>query len=176
MFLEEPSDELRQGDICFDWVFPKWQLNDYLVASDASSGVSNRAVIHVLSSGASLPIMVLSHDCEIENPRSRIGLSVAPILPWPLGDDYGSDESLDLIRSGSLSAGSTFEFIQFFPVQLKDEEGAEPSWKVVDFSGLMSASPPKKAIPLLKARKRLEMLEETRKNLKLKLAAFFGRE
>jgi hypothetical protein len=175
LFLEEVSDELRQGDVCFDWVFPKWQLNEYQVASDASSGATNRAIIHVLASGASLPIMVLSHDCEIENPRTRIGLSVAPILPWPFGD-HGSDESLDLMRSGSLSADSTYDFIQFFPVQLKEAEGAEPSWKVVDFSGLMSASPARKVIPLLKARKKLEMLEETRKDLKLKLAAFFGRE
>jgi hypothetical protein len=118
--------------------------------------------------------MVLSHDCEIENPRTRIGLSLAPILPWPYGDNYGSDESLDLMRSGSLSADSTYDFIQFFPVQV--EEGAESSWKVVDFSGMMSASPARKVVPMLKARKKLEMLEETRRDLKLKLAAFFGRE
>jgi len=120
--------------------------------------------------------MVLSHDCEIENPRFRIGLSVAPILPWPFENDYGSDESLDLMRSGSLSADRTYDFIQFFPVQMREEEGAEPRWKVVDFSGMMSASPARKVVPLLKAHKKLEMLEETRRDLKLKLAAFFGRE
>ena len=175
MFLKELSDDLRQGDVCYDWVFPRWLLTEYLVASDAS-GPPSRAVIHVLASGSNLPVMVLSHDCEIENPRNRIGLAVAPILPWPFGDDFGSDESLDLMRSKSLSPDSTYEYIQFFPVQVPEKEEAEPTWQVVDFSGMMSASPARKVVPLLKARKRLEMLEETRGDLKLKLAAFFGRD
>ena len=173
MFLEQPSDELRQGDICFEWPFPKWQLTEYLVAGDPAGAAPNRALIHLHSSGTTVPITILSHDCDIENPRNRLGLVVAPVLPWPF-PDLGSDDSLDLMRSQGLSAENTYDYINLFPIELPDT-GADADWRVADFSGLMTMSPPKKVIAILKSAKRYEMTDKTREELKRKLASFFGR-
>ena len=81
--LADPTDELRQGDICFDWPYPKWDLNNYMVASAITGNNAPTALMPLYDRAASLPIVICSHDCELEDPRQRLGIIVAPVFPWP---------------------------------------------------------------------------------------------
>ncbi len=170
MFREASTSELRQGDICFEWHYPKWQLQDYQVvtnALDATVGV----FLQVHAKGAKMPLAVCSHDCEIENPRSRLGVLVAPVLPFT--DALSDDERMDIVQS-SRPLDNKYAHINLFPVQLP-QEGSAPQWNVIDFSAITHVSRAHKAVPVLLAAKRLEMTDNARTQFKEKLAAFFGR-
>jgi hypothetical protein len=171
-FVETASvSELRQGDICFEWPFPKWQLNGYSVAADPSGGNPNVALVGLYEQGARLPLVICSHDCDLENWRARLGFVVAPVFDWPF-PDMGSDESLALIGSAVLGEDGSYDYINLFPLKFS---GEPINWRVVDFSGLTSIASPRKATPVLLKAKRFEMTEETRLNFGNKLAAFFIR-
>lgn len=194
MFTDQPSSgELRQGDICFEWPFPFWNLNSYQVSKQVTTGSLNSAVVNLLASGDSLPVAICSHDCEVENPRGRTGLSLAPLLPWPYSD-LGSDESLELIQShvpGELQIDNrtvadagvqaradsesprAYGFINLFPVNLGSTE--TNGWRYIDFSAITAIGPPRKIKGQLLKGKRFEMEDETRDRFKAKLAAFFSR-
>ena len=163
--------ELRQGDICFEWPFPKWQLNGYSVAADPSGGNPNVALIGLHEQGAKLPLIICSHDCDLENWRARLGFVVAPVFQWPF-PDLGSDDSLALISSGVLGEDGSYDYINLFPLKFSNDPA---DWRVADFSGLTSIASPRKATPVLLKSKRFEMTDETRVNFGNKLASFFIR-
>lgn len=171
-FLPDPTGELRQGDICFDWPLPKWQLNGYTVASDPSGGNPTTALVSLHEQGSRLPIVLCSHDCDLENPRTRLGFVVAPVLPWPWPNEMGSDKSLALINSTVPGPDGSYEYIQLYPIKLP---GGRPDWRIIDFSGMMSISSPRKSAPVLLKAKRYEMTDQTRRTFGDKLAAFFIR-
>jgi hypothetical protein len=171
-FVDTPSTaELRQGDVCFEWPFPKWQLNGYSVAADPSGGNPTTALIGLHEQGVKLPLIICSHDCDLENYRARLGFIVAPVLQWPF-PDLGSDDSLALISSAVIGDDGSYDYINLFPLKLEPDLA---DWRVVDFSGLTSVASPKKTTPVLLKAKRLEMTDETRVNFGNKLAAFFIR-
>jgi hypothetical protein len=170
-FLAEPTTELRQGDICFEWPFPKWQFNGYLVASAPTGGSPTTALVGLYEQGRPLPIVICSHDCDLENPRSRSGFVVAPVFPWPF-DEMGSDNSLALINSRIPGQDGAYSHINLYPIKLPDDQ---PDWRVIDFSAMTSVGSPNKAIPVLRKAKRFEMTDEVREAFSNKLAAFFIR-
>ena len=100
MFLPTPSGELRQGDLCEGVPFPAWNLNDYLVARPHQDGAA-KAVVSLLKKGETVPVVICSHDCTLDNVKAGTlgGISVAPVLPWPFPNN--EEESLRLQRSGS---------------------------------------------------------------------------
>jgi hypothetical protein len=171
-FVETASTaELRQGDICFEWPFPKWQLNGYSVAADPSGGNPTVALIGLHEQGAKLPLVICSHDCDLENPRARLGFVVAAVFDWPF-PDLGSDDSLALISSAVLGEDGSYDYINLFPLKFSNDP---VDWRIVDFSGMTSIASPRKATPVLLKSKRLEMTDETRVHFGNKLAAFFIR-
>jgi hypothetical protein len=171
VFLSEVTDELRQGDICFSWPVPRWLLTDYQTLKTQDNKTTKMQVgVHL--KGAELPLVLCSHDCDLENPRERLGFLVAPLIPWPF-EDMASDSSLDLIGSSDVQDGS-YSYINLFPLSLPESQD-ESGWRVVDYSSVMSVGPPTKLAPLLRKTKRLEMTEETRALFKSKMAAFLAR-
>jgi hypothetical protein len=170
-FLAEPTGELRQGDICYEWQYPKWDLNSYMVATSPAGSNSPTALLALHERAANIPIVLCSHDCDLENPRTRLGFVVAPVLAWPW-QDMGDDRSLALINSYIPGEDGSYEYIQLYPLKFPADP---PAWRVVDFSGMMSVAAPPKALPILRKAKRFEMTEETREHFSNKLAAFFVR-
>jgi hypothetical protein len=171
VFLSETTSELRQGDICYSWPIPRWLLTDYHVLMTAEGKVA-KVQVGVYERGADLPLVLCSHDCDLENPRERAGFLVAPLRPWPFGD-MSSDSSLELVGASKIQNGS-YAYINLFPVYLP-EARQDQGWHVVDFSSIMSVGPPPKLVPILRKAKHLEMTEEARLLFKRKLAAFLGR-
>jgi hypothetical protein len=82
VFVDAPAVELNQGDVCAVEAFPQWDLR-----STPSVNVGGevkylqmpvwRKPVQEPGNGRTL-ICVVSYDCDIENPRSRTGLLVAP--------------------------------------------------------------------------------------------------
>ncbi len=174
LLLAEESNELRQGDICFEWPIPRWQLNGYMVASEPASVNPSTAIVALHSKGESLPLVVCSHDCDLENPRSRMGIVVVPLLNWPSSvAPMGSDASLDIVRSVVPDDDGSYMHINLYPIKLPYETA---EWRIVDFSGLTSIGNPLKSLQHLMKAKRFEMTDECRKNFSNKLAAFFIRK
>lgn len=171
-FVDAPSDELRQGDICLEWPFPLWNLNTFQVAVEVSSESRQRAVINLYARGNKLPVVICSHDCEVENARTRAGLLVAPLLEWPF-PSLETDDSLDLMNARVPNGNREYDYINWFPVNL--QAATDNSWHVVDFSAMTSVSPPHKIKSQLLSAKRFEFTEESRIEFKEKLAMFFGR-
>lgn len=170
-FLETPTAELRQGDICFAWQYPKWSLNEYLIAAPAAGGRPRSALLQVLKSGDRFPVAVCSHDCEIENGRTRVGLLIAPV--FPLTSNYDENQLMDIAAS-SHPADDEYSYINWFPVQLAAEEN-KLELQVVELSAITYMAEPRKSAAALLAAKRYEMADETRQAFKDKIAAFFGR-
>lgn len=169
MFLREPTKELRQGDVCADRIFPRWNLQDYEVGHNAN-GKPTRMFIHVLSNGDPLPTVVCSHDCDIENPRTRMGILIAPLLPWPSLSDE-DEERLEASRART--ADETYDYINWFPLTIPTKDGSDK--RIVDFSAILSTGKASKVTKALLAEKLLEMTDEARAEFKSKLAAFLGR-
>jgi hypothetical protein len=174
LFLEKPSNDLRQGDICYDWPVPRWLLNSYQITAEPGTTRNLNAVLSLQAKGESLPLIICSHDCDLDNPRNRLGFLVAPLLHWPgwPNPEMASDASLRMISSAVSAADGSYEFINIFPIKIPSEP---PDWRVVDYSSMMSISPPEKLVPVLKAHKRYEMTDEGRVSFANKLAAFFIR-
>jgi hypothetical protein len=123
-----------------------------------------------------MPLLVLSHDCELENVRARLGILVAPVLHWPTNvDDDALRESTR--PSASADGESVYEFGQLWPLFIPraDPEGnpAVAEWMVADFSGMTSVAPPTKVTPIFRRKRRFEMTDESRRLLQDKLAAYF---
>jgi hypothetical protein len=172
LFLDEPSNELRQGDVCFEWPIPKWLLSGYMVASEPTADRAATALVSVHAKGESLPVVVCSHDCDLENPRSRTGVVVAPLFHWP-NFPMGSDVSLGIISSDLPGDDGAYEHINLYPFKLPLDP---PDWRVIDFSAMTSIGSPQKSIPMLLKAKRYEMTDKARENFCNKLAAFFIRK
>jgi len=116
-------------------------------------------------------LILCSHDCDLENPRARIGFIVAPVLSWPGLVDIASDKGLALVNSYK-PGEEGYDYINLYPLRLPSED---PEWRVVDFSAMTSLSPPPKLVPILRKAKRFQMTDEAREYFGNKLAAFFIR-
>ena len=170
MFLPEGSDELRQGDLLDDQPLPFWRYTDFELSGRPGEAPQS-ARVSVVAKGLSVPVVLCSHDCDLENHRNRYGWVVAPVLPWPF-PDIADDASLDLISSARMSENNEYGYIHLFPIQIP---GADADWRVVDFSALISVGPPSKIRRTFLGMKRFEMDDATREEFRLKLAASFGR-
>lgn len=178
LFLDTPTAELRQGDIVSYSPVPRWMLNDlHLLAPH--DGKPSRGLVSLFNKGAKLPVVVCSHDCDLENPRDRSGIVVAPILPWP---PLAENADQSLANSYRRFAPDTeepslesYNFIHLFPIFFGEHGAGENERSVVDFSALTSAGPANKAVTILLKSKTHEMTDDFRGFFKDKIAAYFGR-
>lgn len=171
-FLDQPTGDLRQGDICFSWPFPKWQMTSYQVTSSPAGPSQATALVSLHEQGTDIPLVICSHDCDLENPRGRLGFIVAPLFPWPSGINITTEKGLTLVNSYKPGPDNSYDHINLYPIKLP---GEDPEWRVVEFSAMTSISPPLKLVPILRKAKRFEMTDEAREYFGTKLAAFFIR-
>ncbi|KZE90527.1 hypothetical protein AVP41_00046 [Microbacterium sp. TNHR37B] len=116
-------------------------------------------------------VAVCSHDCDVENPRTRTGLIVAPLVNVP-APPRDPEMYAKIMASGDTTAG--IDFVHLFPVRLPGDDGQERD-AVVDFSAITTMARAAKAVGHLADGKRLEMTDATRTAFQRKLALFFGR-
>lgn len=170
MVVDEPNrDELRQGDVCAPAWFPTWNVNEHHLVTQIE-GSARRLLVGVTGREPH-PVVVCSHDCDIENVGNKTGfgaLLVAPAMPWPSGVAEGDIPRLR--ESSRMREDNRYEYIGLFPLQLSGDE-----WRIVNFSSMTTISPAKALPRFLLDRKEYEMTDEWRSLFRAKLAAFFAR-
>lgn len=172
MLAVDHATELRQGDVCTVPFFPRWVSNSPTVVGDGGISavqMSGWSAVRAAEDGSAM-VVVCSHDCDVENPRARTGLLLAPVIKVPARPN--TDE-YQTIMSSHTPVNEAMEFINLFPLVLEDSSGAKDV--VVDFSAIISFGPPRDTSESLNSTKMFEMTDAERRLFKMKLAAFVGR-
>lgn len=168
-----PSGSLRQGDICAIPHFPKWDVEEssVLFKGDTQTSIQMDAWnrVHRIETGEHL-VVVCSHDCDVDNPRQRSAIIVAPLIKVPAS--AGDPRYEEIMGSGDMTG--ELSWINLFPLRI-DLEEEDNTDVVADFSALTSMGRAEPAIRQLADSKILEMDDELRSNFKKKLGSFFGR-
>jgi hypothetical protein len=170
------GETLRQGDVSSVALTPIWHLSecDYQAKGDGSPhSVVIRGWNKPLTHLGRRVVLVCSHDCDLENPRSRTAIALAPVIRVPAQrESQLYRDIMSSARSTEDEAGNViFDWINFFPLELPDLGD-----HVADLSALISVAPPADAVSLLVQHKLWEMTDETQRLLGRKLSAFFLRE
>lgn len=165
---------LRQGDICVVSGYPLWDIE----RSQRQVGSNDVTQSYVMprhkamewdSLSGRIALAICSHDCDVENPRSRTGILVAPLVAVPAKPD--SEMYAAIMSSGDTS--TSLNYLNLFPVESVDE--ARTINAVIDFSAMNSYAKAEKVIPKLLEARVLGCDEDTRAAMGKKLALFFGR-
>lgn len=169
-----PGESLRQGDVCSVAEFPRWTVKSapvHLQSGQQKIGVLVESMTQPLTlpSGRRL-VVVCSYDCDLENPRARAGILLAPLirLPAPLGS-----EKAQSIMASNIPVDNEINHVSMFFVPIEIDSDDVPA--IVDFSSMMTLCPVKEAISELQANKYKEMAEAVRIAFQDKLALFTTR-
>jgi len=166
---------LRQGDLCVIPPIPVWNLKESLETSDRLGTVASRQ-LPVLRK-RTIPhedgqiVVVCTHCCDIENPRGRQGVHVAPVFTPPVGE-RDADRLAPIRRCGTIGDDGNYGFLTLFPLEEARSEKYE--FGVADFSLMMPIAPPKDAIEMLLDGKLSQMEDELRLQFRTKLAIYFS--
>jgi hypothetical protein len=116
MLTTDLGEQLRQGDVCSVQNFPRWTLDSTKVNTAKSAFMVVEAWDRPLESddGGRL-VVVCSYDCDIENPRGRAGLLLAPVMKMPASP--GSQREADILASDVRRDGQ-IGYANMFPLLL----------------------------------------------------------
>jgi hypothetical protein len=176
VFLEEASSSLMQGDLSVIPALPVWQVG----ATNLTRSGTEELLSMQLPVAKTLRakghdghlVMVCSHSCDLENPRIRSGLLVAPVVKVPASEQREAERWRQIVESHSPDDKNQINYVQFFPVELPKSLGE--SWGVVDFSALISMGKAVTAAEMLLQGKVAELDSAFRIKLQTKLALFVG--
>lgn len=175
-------EDLRQGDICMIDVFPLWNDAEAsrIITGTKISGLqlSVWENISIAAKDATkVLVAVCSYDCDLENPRSRWGVALAPLVPLASRHrDYA-----DLLASGAPiddDDAIAFKFLNSYPYAenpLFVNSKGESTAGMVDFSAILHMGKAKEAIDSLRSRVVFRLDDEQRTNFQMKLAMFMAR-
>lgn len=177
MALRAPheGENLRQGDVCFVKGLPLWNLSSSSTQTDPQ-GVLTHFVIPPHKAlqwdelTGAVAVAICSHDCDVENPRSRTGIIVAPIIKVPAS--VGSEAHTRIMASGDVSSG--LDYVHLFPVVLDDGKNDKRS-AVIDLSAMVTVAKADAAIGTLAINRKYVMDEASREAFRTKIALFFAR-
>jgi hypothetical protein len=168
--------ELRQGDLVAVDYFPSWDVDKASVLTSPSGVVSQllpTAPRVLQGADGRLVVAVCSYDCDLENPRSRTAVALAPVMAIPARP---TDDRYAAMRSSALpDAGGDLTYFQLFPIELAPSVGARVDVGVVDFSQLMHLGPAERVVRELSGRVIQRLSDDLRDAFQFKLAAHFGR-
>ena len=172
MHAPDPGADLRQGDVCALTHVPIWNLNSVSTQSGPTGEslvLPNWTRTHQIDD--LLLVIICTQCCDLENPRARTGVSIAPLMKIPAGPDEERYERI--LNSAEPDVLMRYEYLNLFPVQLPVE--GEPAL-VADFSAITTMVPVKAAVPLLTDARRFTMDDDERRAFREKLGFMFGRD
>ncbi|MDE0232008.1 MAG: hypothetical protein OXI56_11625 [bacterium] len=174
-FVDSPGSDLRQGDICLVSAFPRWSLRDAADVMTVGKGsvtedkdlTSLQLPVwdRVMQYDGDYLVAICSHDCELENPRARVGILIAPLLEIPMSHP----KHAEIMASGEPANGQ-YSYIHQFPLYLATASA------VVEFSSIIHLAGAEDAKDTLTQNKLFEMADLTRRDFKRKLGVFLSRE
>lgn len=165
---------LRQGDICVMPAFPIWDLDRtqrQVGPRDVTEGwvMPRHKAMEWEPLSGSVAVAVCSHDCDLENPRERTGVIIAPLVKVPARP--GDERYERIMASGDTT--TAINYVHLFPVMHSDEDRVIEA--VIDFSAMTSLAKSESAVQLLLQTRVLSCDEDTRASIARKLALFLGR-
>lgn len=165
---------LRQGDICVVPAFPIWDIDRaqrQVGPQDVTEGwvLPRHKALEWDQLSGSVAVAVCSHDCDLENPRERTGVIVAPLVRVPANPK--DDRYAKIMASGITD--TQIDYVSLFPVSYQDSERSIEA--VIDFSAMTSYAKADKAVPKLLSTRVIGCDEGTRESIRRKLALFLGR-
>jgi hypothetical protein len=168
------SGPLRQGDICALPAFPVWDIDrtQRQVGGNSASEsfvMPRHRVLEWDELTGSVAVAICSHDCDLENPRERTGILVAPVVKVPARP--GDDRYERIMTSGDTSV--EINYAHLFPVTYAAGESDVEA--VIDFSAMTSLAKAENAVRHLLNSRVLGCGDETRSSIGRKLALFLGR-
>lgn len=171
MLTTELGEQLRQGDVCSVPNFPRWTLDSTRVDNAKPTLLVVQAWDRPLESddGGRL-VVVCSYDCDIENPRGRAGILLAPVMKMPARPGSQEEAAIlasDIRRDGKLSHASLFPLL--FPTEPENQPA------VVDFSSMATLASAQDANTALTATRLFTMEASMRHAFKEKLSLFLHR-
>ncbi|QCB97102.1 hypothetical protein E5206_09315 [Arthrobacter sp. PAMC25564] len=120
-------------------------------------------------------VVVCSYDCDIENPRGRSGILIAPTIAITNRDPRLADIMASGTPKDDLGGGLAFTHLNLFPFPLTALNDSGELNVVADLSAMTSLGPAPLAIKQLAGSKKFELTENARKDFRTKLAVFLGR-
>jgi hypothetical protein len=176
MLADNFTPGLRQGDVCLVDQFPVWNIAEVAVTTRANGSVElalpNLANAQGLQDRPGHLVVVLTHDCDLENTRNRAGVLLAPLVR--LNTRQPGFE--DIIKSGAPVSSDEnsveWSFLSGYPIPVA---GAESGWAIADFSRATTMAPAGQAVSRLIASKVWEMTDEERDLFRSKFASYFNR-
>ena len=174
--FQQPGRTLRQGDVSSVALVPIWHLSecDYQAKGETTPhSVVIRGWSKPLMHLGRRVVLICSHDCDLEYPRSRTAIAVAPVIPVPASVETERYKGIMAsARSRKDEVGDfIFDWINYFPIELPGLGD-----HVADLSALISITPAEDAVALLREHKLWEMTDGTQQLLGRKLSAFFVRD
>lgn len=171
---------LRQGDVCEVDFFPLWAVSrdPYVVAGGAYKGIQvgefSQVARSSVTQGKRLAI-VCSYDCDLENPRARKGILIAPLVPVPNSHRDFNEITASSEPRIAEDGHPVFSFVNYYPLDLGEILPGESSFAAAEFSAITTVASPKDASEMLEAGKIFEMTDAQRVSFRTKLAVFVGR-
>jgi hypothetical protein len=171
-----PPGDVRQGDLVALDFFPSWNVENLstVIGPAGSQSQLIPAAEKVQRTGdGQFIVAVCAYDCDLENPRSRTGVALAPVMKVPASP---RDPTYDaILNSAKRGENNRLDYFQLFPVELEERLGARFEVGVVDFSQLMHMAPAARVVEILAPRVIQRLSDDLREAFRFKLAAFFGR-
>lgn len=168
--------ELRQGDLVAVDYFPSWDLDKASILTSPSGVVSQllpTAPKVLQGADGRLLVAVCSYDCDLENPRSRTAVALAPVMAIPARP---TDDRYAAMRGSAFpDTQGQLSYFQLFPIEFEPGVGARVDVGVVDFSQLMHFGPAQRVVEDLSSRVIQRLSDDLRDAFQFKLAAHFGR-
>lgn len=172
MHTADAASDLRQGDICALPNVPIWNVNR---SSTMTGGLLEGIVLPNWDKIAQIDdqylVAVCTQCCDIENPRARTGVAIAPLMKVPARP--GDDRHESIMGSWQQDVLGRYEYVNLFPLR---PPIAELPAVVADFSAIITMAPMEVATDRLLRARRFSLEPDERTAFREKLAFMFGRD
>ena len=169
--LEQPNegDALRQGDVCVISHVPIWNLEKSSSLSGAAEGfVQMPTWEQVARHENQCLVVVCTQCCDLENPRARTGVLVAPLMAVPTRHRNFEGISQAAIPDGE----GVWSYVNLFPLHVPGRD----ELLAVDMSAAMTMATMKAATQHLLGNRLWSMSDAGRAQFRTKLGVLFGRD
>lgn len=171
MLPDDPEADLRQGDICALEHLPVW---DVLRSAPLGGPLEGHVQMPTWKSIARdsanrCLVVVCSQCCDLENPRGRAGVLIAPLMKVPAKS--GDDRHAEIVASIRPDTEGAYHYVNLAPLQLED--GTE---LVAELSALTTMAPALEAVRKLKDGRIGRLTDDYRREFRIKLAFMLGRD
>jgi hypothetical protein len=176
--LAEQGAQLRQGDLTTVKAFPRWTNDSAFFTPPGAIPGRGSDLLAVLAKTKLMEYRdgvlacVCSHDCDLENPRDRTAILLAPVGIVP--QQHYQYEGIRASRAPD--ADGLYHHLTLYPYEVGLPGNDELVVCAADFSAITALHPAEQVLDALQRNRIWELDEIERREFKFKIAHFFARE